>query len=90
MNEGMLEETEVLQRIRKTFADCLQLNVPEHELAGITRLSDIAGLDSMAAVLFVAAIEREFQVVIEPEYLDVKFLDNLPRLARYLGARTNA
>lgn len=86
----MSKQDELLRRIRKTLAECLQLNVPQHELDGVTRLSDIAGLDSMAAVTFVSAIEREFQLVIEPEYLELKFLDNLPGLAEYLETRLNA
>lgn len=89
LNDPTPEENEVFSRIRKTFAECLQLNVPEHELTGITRLSEIAGLDSMAAVTFVAAIEQEFQLVIEPQYLSLSFLDNVPRLAQYLQARAH-
>lgn len=78
---------ETLRRIRFISNECLQLNAGEEVLSGMNRLSDLVGLDSMAAVLFVAAIEKEFQIVIEPEFLNLQFLDNLPGLARYVESR---
>lgn len=80
----------ILNRLRAVLVESLQLNVAEQELSGVARLSEIAGVDSMAALAFVAAVEKEFGIVMEPERLELSFLDDLPRLAEYLEARANA
>ncbi|HLY20754.1 MAG TPA: phosphopantetheine-binding protein [Bryobacteraceae bacterium] len=89
--EAMMREPpgrpDVLRRIQTLLVESLQLNLPEHELRGVTRLSEIAGVDSMAAVVFVAAVEKEFDMVIEPELLRLDFIEDLPRLAAYVEAR---
>ena len=85
-----LGQPDILSRIRALFVESLQLNLKEDELRGVTRLSEIAGVDSMAAVLFVAAVEKEFDIVIEPRLLELDFIEDLPRLAAYVQARTEA
>jgi acyl carrier protein len=50
-------------------------------------LSEIAGVDSMAALAFVAAVEKEFHIVIEPELLELDFIEDLTRLSAYVEAR---
>lgn len=82
--------SDTLSRIRAIFVESLELNLPEDELRGVTRLSEVAGVDSMATVAFVAAVEKEFHIVIEPELLKLDFLDDLPRLAAYVEARGEA
>jgi acyl carrier protein len=42
----------------------------------------------MAALAFVAAVEKEFHIVIEPERLELDFIEDLPRLAAYVEARS--
>jgi acyl carrier protein len=79
-------QPDILSRLRAIFAESLQLNLREDELRGVTRLSEIAGVDSMAAVVFVAAVEEEFHIVIEPERLELDFIEDLPRLAAYVEA----
>lgn len=81
------DRAEILRRIRKIFVESLELNLREDELGDVKRLSEIAGLDSMAALAFVTAVEKEFQIVIEPELLELDFLEDLPRLAAYVESR---
>jgi acyl carrier protein len=83
-------QPDILSRIRTVFVESLQLNLREDELRGVTRLSEIAGVDSMAALIFVAAVEEEFHIAIEPELLELDFLEDLPRLAAYVEARGEA
>jgi len=78
---------DILNRLRAISVESLQLNLLEDELRGVTRLSEIAGVDSMAALAFVAAVEKEFHIVIEPERLELDFIEDLPRLAAYVEAR---
>lgn len=83
-------QPDILSRIRALFLESLELNLSEDELRGVPRFSAIAGVDSMAVVSFVAAVEREFQVVIEPELLELEFIEDLPRFAAYVEARREA
>jgi acyl carrier protein len=83
-------QPDILSRIRAIFVESLQLNLLDDELHGVTRLSEIAGMDSMAALAFVAAVEKEFHIVIEPELLELDFIEDLPRLAEYVEAREEA
>lgn len=77
----------VLTRIRAIFIESLHLDLREDEVEPGTPLSMIAPLDSMAALEFVTAIETEFQIAIEPEKLDLNFIQDLPRLAEFVEAR---
>jgi acyl carrier protein len=81
---------DIVSRLRAIFVESLELNLREDELRGVTRLSEISGVDSMAALAFVAAVEKEFQIVIEPEMLELDFIEDLPRLAAYVEARAEA
>ena len=81
-------QPDILSRLRTVLVESLQLNLPQDELRGVTRLSEIAGVDSMAALVFVAAVEKEFHIVIEPERLELDFIEDLPRLAVYVEARS--
>ena len=83
-------QPDILSRLRTVLVESLQLNLPQDELRGVTRLSEIAGVDSMAALVFVAAVEKEFHIVIEPERLELDFIEDLPRLAVYVEAREEA
>jgi acyl carrier protein len=90
MDTAMTGQQDVLSRIRTIFVESLHLNLPQEELVHVTRLSEIAGLDSMAALSFVAAVEKEFHILIEPERLELDFIEDLPRLAAYVEARSKA
>ncbi len=76
-----------LNRVRKVFIESLRLNLREEDLPEGRRLDKAAGLDSIAVLEFVAAVEKEFGLVIEPGFLDLEFLSDLPRLASYIDER---
>jgi len=79
-----------LNRIRKVFIQSLGLNMSEEDLAQGRRLDEAAGLDSIAVLEFVAAVEKEFGLLIEPGFLDLEFLSDLPRLAAYIDERSQS
>jgi acyl carrier protein len=79
-----LEETK--HTIWKVFIESLHLNVPEDELPYEQKLDEVVGLDSIAIIEFVAAVEKQFGVTLEPEFLRLEFVRDLPALAAHVDA----
>ena len=77
-----------IDRIRRVFIAALHLNLREEDLPYEQKLDEAAGLDSIAVLEFVAALETEFRIEIEPELLEIDLLRDLPRLASYIDGRT--
>jgi acyl carrier protein len=77
-----------MDRIRRVFIESLRLNVSEEDLPYEHKLDEAAGLDSIAVLEFVAALEKEFGIEIEPEFLEIDFVRDLPRLAFYIEGLT--
>lgn len=67
--------------------DSLGLNLSEADLDYERKLGEYAGLDSLAALEFVTALEKEFGITIEPELLRLEFVRDLDELAVYLENR---
>ena len=80
--------TDTASRIRKVFVDSLGLNLNAAELDYERKLDEYAGLDSLAVLEFVTALEKEFDITIEPELLRLEFVRDLPELAAYIDGRT--
>ncbi|MGD0578161.1 MAG: acyl carrier protein [Bryobacteraceae bacterium] len=80
----------VLQRLRHLADTSLGLNLTARELAALTRLDEVAGLDSLTVLEFVAAVEKEFGLTFAEDQLRASFLADLPALAGYLSARGGA
>lgn len=74
-------------RIRRIFVTSLHLNLSEADLDYEQRLDELVGLDSLAVIEFVAAIEKEFGITMEPELLRLDFVRDLPQLAAYVEER---
>ncbi len=79
-----LEETR--HTIRKVFIESLHLNMLEAELPYEQKLDEVVGLDSIAIIEFVAAVEKQFGVTLEPEVLNLEFVRDLPALAAHVDA----
>ena len=75
---------ETIDRIRRVFIASLRLNLTEEDLPYEQKLDEAAGLDSIAVLEFVAALEKEFGIELEPEFLEIDLLRDLPRLAAYI------
>ena len=70
------------------FVESLGLNLSEAELDYERKLDEYAGLDSLAVLEFITAIEKEFGITIEPELLRLDFVSDLGELAAYVELRT--
>ncbi len=81
------EEDHVEARIRRTLVRALSLEVREEEIPLADSLDAVVGLDSLAVLEFVDALEKEFTIVLEPEQLELDRLRDLAGLARYIRAR---
>jgi acyl carrier protein len=79
------EHAEIANRIRRVFIQCLDLNLTPDELACVSDLSSVAGLDSLALLGFVAGLEKEFSHQIDPERLNLTFLVDLQALTDYFA-----
>ena len=74
-------------RIRRVFVRSLHLNLSEGDLDYESKLDESVGLDSLAVLEFVTALEKEFGITIEPELLRLDFVRDLPQLAAYIEDR---
>ena len=74
-------------RIRRVFVRSLSLGLDPSTLPASPDLGSLAGLDSLAMLEFVAGLEQEFALEIEPERLTREFLGDLDALVDYLAAR---
>jgi|HubBroStandDraft_2_1064218.scaffolds.fasta_scaffold610191_2 acyl carrier protein len=75
-------------RIRRVFIESLHLNLREEEFGYETKLDEAVGLDSVAVLEFVIAIEKEFGIAFEPEMLTFQLVRDLKELAAYVDRRT--
>ena len=78
---------ETVDRIRRVFIESLQLNLSEEDLSYEADLDESVGLDSVAVLDFVTALEKEFGVEFEPEMLTIDLVRNLKELTAYLDKR---
>jgi acyl carrier protein len=75
------------ERIRAVFANSLRLNSRDEELAYEQILDEATSLDSIAVVEFLAAVEKEFGVELEPAVIEFEFLRDVAALASYIEDR---
>jgi acyl carrier protein len=72
----------IAQRLRELLA--FQVGAPEASLSAASTPQNTPGWDSVANLTFMAAVEEEFSVTIEPE--DMMNLRSLGDIAAYLDA----
>ncbi|MGA2216144.1 MAG: acyl carrier protein [Bryobacteraceae bacterium] len=79
---------DTMARIRRVFIDSLHLNLAEEDFSYQTKLDESAGLDSVAVLEFVTALEQEFGITFEPEMLTVALVRDLEELTAYVDRRS--
>jgi acyl carrier protein len=84
---GGAASRDTTDRIRTVFVKSLHLNLSEGDLEYEQRLDEMVGLDSLAVIEFVTALEKEFGITIEPELLQLDFVKDLPQLGAYVEDR---
>lgn len=78
---------EVARRVREVLIRSLSLNLTEADLRYSETVDQVAGLDSLAVLEFVTALEKEFGITIPAERLNLETLRDLHGLAAYLASR---
>jgi acyl carrier protein len=79
---------DTIARIRRVLLDSLHLNLREEDFSYQAKLDESVGLDSVATLEFVTALEKEFGITFEPEMLTIQLVRDLPELAAYVDQRT--
>lgn len=76
---------DTIERIRRVFVDSLHLNLREEDFSYEAKLDESVGLDSVAVLEFVIALEKEFGITFEPEMLTIERVRDLKELAAYIN-----
>lgn len=88
VKDASFASLDTVLRIRRVFIESLHLNLREEEFSYETKLDEAVGLDSVAVLEFVIAIEKEFGIAFEPEMLTFQLVRDLKGLAAYVDGRT--
>ena len=88
--EDHTDQAEIARRIRRVFVRTLSLNLDPDAPVLAQDLASVAGLDSLALLEFVAGLEKEFHLQIEPDRLGIEFLGDLRALTEYFAERLRA
>ncbi len=86
MNDGKTD-LNIRERIRQVLTTSLGIDIPPQEFAASRRLDEFLGLDSIAALEIVVALEKEFDFQFDPGFLTLANLGDLSRLIDYLRSR---
>ncbi len=86
----MTEMSKTEKRVRRVLNSSLNLNVREDELLRAERLDDLFGVDSLAIIEFLTALEREFHIRLDADEITQSVIRDLPRLSEYIDARLPA
>ena len=76
-----------MDRVRRVFIESLHLNLTEEDLHYEDKLDESVGLDSVAVLDFVTALEKEFRITFETEMLTIDLVRDLKELAVYVDER---
>lgn len=85
----MSNRDDIAGRIKRVFVAAVSPGLDEESLRFTERLDEIAGLDSIALLEFVIALEKEFGFKFPPEALRLELLRDLDGLTSYVAARTS-
>ena len=81
------DKSEVAGEIRRVLIAALGLDLSEDELSYSDNLHELVAMDSVAVIGFVVALEKEFGIRFEPEWLGLQRLTDLPSLVDYVWQR---
>jgi acyl carrier protein len=79
------DDPELARRIRRVFVAALGLELDPAAVGDDLRA--VAGMDSLATLEFVAGLESELGVTIEPDRLSLDLLGDVRALTAYFGRR---
>lgn len=90
LNRPAPDTAAIAREIRQVMVEALGLRLEEHELSGVSRLTEAVAIDSVAALQFVVALERRFGIRMEEQWLDLERLGDLAALSAYVAERKNS
>ncbi len=83
----MTDTGNLRERIRKAVERGLGVEIDAEDFAAGERLDDFLGLDSIAAMEILVALEKEFDLVFDAAFFSTEKLGDLKSLEAYLGNR---
>ncbi len=78
---------DVTRRIREVLVRSLSLDLAEEGVRYAEKLDELAGVDSLAMLEFVTALEKEFGLTFDAELLELETLKDFRALAAYIESR---
>ena len=81
----MTDRNEIADRIKRVFIETVSPGLSQEALLFTQRLDEVAGLDSIALLEFVVALEKEFRFKFEREQLRLELLRDLDGLTSYIS-----
>jgi acyl carrier protein len=83
------DRNELAERIKWVFIESVSPGLSAEVLRFTERLDEVAGLDSIALLEFVVALEKEFSFKFAPEQLRLELLRDLAGLTTYIAGRVS-
>jgi acyl carrier protein len=75
----------IKDRIKRVIIRDLQINLREDEIRSMKKLDDLFGMDSVAVIELIIGLEKEFNIAIQPGYLDYKIFRDLDALTDFIN-----
>lgn len=78
---------DVQERVQRVLRQSLGLNASREEIAAASSIDQLLGLDSIAMLEFVMALEQEFGLTFDADHLDEELFGDLARLSGHIADR---
>jgi len=75
----------IKDRIKRVIIRDLQINLREDEIRSMKKLDDLFGMDSVAVIELIIGLEKEFNITIQPGYLDYQIFRDLDALTDFIN-----
>ncbi len=83
----MEELTLIGQRVKSAIVQSLRLSIDPNDIADDELLFEGVGVDSIAALEIIFALEQEFGIEVDDEELRVDLFDSVNSMVRYVSGK---
>lgn len=83
----MEELTLIGQRVKSAIVQSLRLSIDPNDIADDESLFEGVGVDSIAALEIIFALEQEFGIEVDDEELRVDLFDSVNSMVRYVSGK---
>jgi len=77
----------IRKRIEQILIESLHLDSETTDLSGVRMIDEAIGLDSIALLEFVIALEKDFGITLDAELLEYELVNDLDRFAACVATR---